>query len=219
LNVTSSCCDFRSAADSHFTGAKVTKKLRAYRNGQLEATTRALRDTVIDLGLNGGSLLDIGGGFGALTFELMDRGMGHATIVDASAAYTEMARDEAVRRGQSQSTDVITGDVVELGSTLRSASLVTLDRVVCCYPTYEPMLEEAARHAELAVALSYPRDRWFVRAGNWLENVKRARKSTFRTFVHPPSAIQAVVERAGFELSRRRETVAWSIDVYVRRYA
>jgi SAM-dependent methyltransferase len=143
LNVTSSCCDFRSAADSHFTGAKVTKKLRAYRNGQLEATTRALRDTVIDLGLNGGSLLDIGGGFGALTFELMDRGMGHATIVDASAAYTEMARDEAVRRGQSQSTDVITGDVVELGSTLRSASLVTLDRVVCCYPTYEPMLEEA----------------------------------------------------------------------------
>jgi magnesium-protoporphyrin O-methyltransferase len=195
----------------------VTKKFRAYRKGQLEATTRVLRDTVIDLGLNGGSLLDIGGGFGALTFELMDRGMTHATIVDASAAYSAMAHQEAVRRGRSKSTEVITGDVVELGSTLPLAKLVTLDRVVCCYPHYQPMLEEAARHAEQAVGLSYPRDRWFVRAGNWIDNVKRAHRTAFRTFVHPPSEIQAVVERAGFELSQRRMTVAWSIDVYIRR--
>lgn len=78
------------------------------------------------------------------------------------------------------------------------------------------MLQEAARHAKRGLALSYPRDRWFVRAGMRLENARRARKSGFRTFVHPPEQMQHVIERAGFELTRRRSTVMWSIDIFVR---
>ena len=63
------------------------------------------------------------------------------------------------------------------------------------------MLVEAVRLAEQAIALSYPSDRWFVRAAIWIENARRARKTDFRTFVHPPPSIQEFIEQSGFELA------------------
>jgi magnesium-protoporphyrin O-methyltransferase len=212
-----SCCDFRDAAARQFTAAKAEKELRVYRKGRLGPTTRLLRDGVINLGLNHGSLLDIGGGVGALTFELLERGMATAVMAEASVAYVTAAKAEAARRGHSESATIVHGDLLELSNGLPTTNLVTLDRVVCCYPSYEPLLDAAIRHAESSIALSYPRDRWFVRAAMWLENAKRARKSGFRTFVHPPPQMQRVIERAGFELARRRTTVVWVTDVYVRR--
>ena len=211
-----SCCDFRDAADRQFTAEKAEKELRAYRRGRLGPTTRLLRDGVVELGLSRGSLLDIGGGVAALTFELLERGMTQAVVAEASAAYVAAAREEANRRDRTESATVIHGDFLELAAQLPVADLVTLDRVVCCYPEYEPMLEEAARHARRSLAVSYPRDRWFVRAGMWLENAIRARNSGFRTFVHPPPAIRHVIERTGFRLMRRRTTVVWAIDVFER---
>src|SRR5512134_1267209 len=145
--MTCSCCDFRDASGRQFTSEKAAKELRAYRTGRLGPTTRLIRDGVVDRGLNGGSLLDIGGGVGALTFELLGCGMMKALVADASAAYVAAAREEASRRGQTESATVIHGDLLELAETLPRADLVTLDRVVCCYPDYEPMLDEAARHA------------------------------------------------------------------------
>ena len=211
-----SCCDFRDASGRQFTAEKAAKELRAYRTGRLGPTTRLIRDGVVDRGLNEGSLLDIGGGVGALTFELLGCGMTKALVADASAAYVAAAREEASRRGQTESATVIHGDLLELAETLPAADLVTLDRVVCCYPDYEPMLDEAARHAVRGLAVSYPRDRWFVRAGMWLENARRAHKSGFRTFVHPPALIREAIERAGFRLAWRRTTVMWAIDIFQR---
>jgi hypothetical protein len=50
----------------------------------------------------------------------------------------------------------------------------------------------------------------------WLENARRARKSGFRTFVHPPRQMQHIIEKAGFDLARRRTTLMWAVDVFVR---
>jgi tRNA1(Val) A37 N6-methylase TrmN6 len=213
--VVCSCCNFPEAADRQFTAEKAAKELRAYRKGRLGPTTRLLRDSIVELGLSDGSLLDIGGGVGALTFELLDRGITKALVVDASDAYVAAAREEVVRAGRTESATIVQGDLLELAGKLPVADLVTLDRVVCCYPAYEPMLHEAARRAMRGLALSYPRDRWFVRSGMWLENANRARKSGFRTFVHPPAKMQQVIEGAGFKLARRRTTLIWTVDVFV----
>lgn len=214
--MTGSCCDFRDAAGRQFTAEKAANELQAYRQGRVGPTTRLIRDGVAALELNQGSLLDIGGGVGALAFELLGRGMTKAVVADASAAYVAAAREEVGRRGRTESTTVVHGDLLDLAERLPAADLVTLDRVVCCYPEYEPLLEEAARHALRGLALSYPRDRWFVRTGMWLENARRARTSGFRTFVHPPASIREVIEGSGFRLSWRRMTVMWSIDVFQR---
>ena len=210
-----SCSNFPETADRQFTVEKAAKELQAYRKGRLGPTTRLLRDSIVELGLSHGSLLDIGGGVGALTFELLDRGTTKALVVDASSAYAAAAREEVARTGRMDSATIVQGDLLALAGKLPVADLVTLDRVVCCYPAYEPMLHEVVRHALRGVALSYPRDRWFVRSGMWLENARRARKSGFRTFVHPPAQMQQVIERAGFKLARRRTTLAWTVDVFV----
>ena len=112
---------------------------------------------------------------------------------------------------------MVQGDFVAVASQLSPATAVTLDRVVCCYPFYERLLEPALRLAEHSIALSYPRDRWFVRLGIWLENaLRRRRGNPFRTFVHPPSEMTRMIERAGFTLASRRSTQSWSSDVFVK---
>ena len=100
---------------------------------------------------------------------------------------------------------------------LPSASIVTLDRVVCCYPSCTQLLEAAVAHTERCLALSYPREAWYVRAAMGLENgQRRLLRNPFRTFVHPRAMIGSIISRAGFRLASRRESWVWSADVYVR---
>jgi tRNA1(Val) A37 N6-methylase TrmN6 len=212
--VVCSCCGFESAADRQFNAAKAQKQLEDYRAGRLVKTTRLLRDAVVQAGLNHGSLLDIGGGVGALAFELLERGISTAIVVEAAAAYVAAATEEAAQRATR--AEIVQGDFVEVSETLPSVDLVSLDRVVCCYPLYEPLLNQALGHAARGFALSYPQDRWYVRAAMWFENAKRARKSGFRTFVHPAARMQEIIREAGFALARRRFTFMWTIDVYLR---
>jgi SAM-dependent methyltransferase len=212
------CCSgpFHTTAERQFTTQKASKELHRYRRNKLVVTTRLLRDGIVRAGLNTGTLLDVGAGIGALTFELLDRGMRDAIIVEASPAYLAAGRDEAARRQRDGAVRSVAGDFLEVADTLPAANLVTLDRVVCCYPLYEPLLEATLSHAGNGFACSYPNDRWYVRAVMWLENARRARKNGFRTFVHPPSHMQAIVERAGFELASRQSTLVWTMDVFVR---
>jgi hypothetical protein len=101
---------------------------------------------------------------------------------------------------------------------LARASVVALDRVVCCYPSCETLLSAALARADRCIALSYPRDVWYMRLGMEGENAQRwLMRNSFRTYVHPRTTIERIIHGAGFVLSSRRETWGWSADVYVRR--
>lgn len=211
-----SCCAFGNTADEHFNADKVAKELAQYRRKGPGPTTRRLRDGLVSAGLREGTLLDIGGGLGILSLELLDAGFSRAVVVDASSAYLAAASEEATRRGRSASTEFKHGDFLIMAA-LAPSSVVTLDRVVCCYPLYEPLLAHALQLASTTFAMSYPRDRWFVRVGIWFENAARRRKGNpFRTFVHPPSDMMRIIQGAGFRLASRSRTLAWSCDVFVK---
>jgi hypothetical protein len=88
---------------------------------------------------------------------------------------------------------------------------------VCCYPSCERLLRAALGRARHCLALSYPRNVWWVEAILMLENGGRwLTRNPFRTFVHPKATIEGAMAQAGFRLSNRRETWLWSADVYVR---
>jgi magnesium-protoporphyrin O-methyltransferase len=203
--------------DQQFTIKKAGQELHRYRRKGAGPTTRLLIDGISRACVAGGSLLDIGAGVGALTFELLERGFDRAVIVEASAGYTAAASSEAVRRGRSPQVEFVSGDFLEVARTVSKASVVALDRVVCCYPLYEELLTEAIRRAERAFAFSYPRELWYVRAGMKLENALRSRKTGFRTFVHPEAKMRELIRRAGFDLVFQRRTAVWSADVFVRQ--
>jgi len=212
-----SCGAFDDTADQHFNSAKVAKEVEKYRRKGLGITTRKLRDGLVSAGVTQGTVLDVGGGLGVLSLALLDAGMSRATVVDASSAYLAAASQEAERSGRSALMRFVHGDFLAVAPGLERATVVTLDRVVCCYPSYEPLLEQSLQRAERAFATSYPRDRWLVRLGIWWENAMRRRKGNpFRTFVHPPSDMQRIIEGAGFRLVSRVQTMAWSADVFAK---
>src|SRR5262249_35662563 len=157
-------------------------------------------------GLAHGSLLDVGAGIGALTFELLDRGMSSAVVIEASSAYAAAVQEEAGRRDRTAAIQIQRGDFVDLSVEVSPAAVVSLDRVVCCYTGYERLLDDAVRHSHNGLAISYPKNRWYVRVVIWFDNAKRARKSGFRTFVHPPTQMRRLIESHGFELVGRTST-------------
>lgn len=211
------CSTFERAAERQFNEKKAAEELKRYRTRGPGPTTRLLQEGIIQAGALEGTLLDIGSGVGSLTFGLLERGITHAVAIDASSAYNGVARQEAERLGRAGSVQFIHGDFVTVASELPLATLVTLDRVVCCYPSYEPLLDAALRHTDRCLAFSYPRDVWYVRLGVKLENVQRGlAKNPFRTFVHPVFRMEQMIRAAGFSLSSRRETWMWSVDVYTR---
>jgi SAM-dependent methyltransferase len=213
------CCSaFESAAAQQFSQRKVAQELKRYREKGPGPTTRLLADGIAQSGALSGTVLDVGSGIGALTLALLDRGAASAIAVDASTAYVGAAREEADRRGRTDAIRFVHADFVESASQLPSASVVALDRVVCCYPSWERLLDAALGHADRCLALSYPRGAWYVRLGMTLENSQRwLARNSFRTFVHPIPKIEETIRRAGFGLSSRRETWMWSVDVYLRR--
>src|SRR5262249_35843812 len=155
-------------------------------------STRLLRDGIVAAG-GGRSLLDIGGGIGALSLELIARGFERSTIVDASPAYQEAARRAAAERDVERRMEFHEGDFVDHAPRLDSADVVALDRVVCCYPAYQPLLEAAAAHCGRVFAYAFPHDRWYVRLGIGGENlVMGLMRQTFRAYVHPEAAMSAI---------------------------
>jgi magnesium-protoporphyrin O-methyltransferase len=211
------CCGFTETVDQQFTTKLARRELADYQRSGAGATARLLRDALSDAGLASGTLIDVGGGVGALSFDLMQRGMRRSTIVEASAAYAVAALQESRRRGHAATTEIIRGDFVEVAPDLPAADVVTLDRVVCCYPLFRPLLEAAAGHALRAVAVSYPRDHWPVRGVVRLENWARRRRSGFQTFVHSVADMRAMLADYGFALVDQRGTLFWGADVFARR--
>ena len=92
-----------------------------------------------------------------------------------------------------------------------------MDRVVCCYPSFRPLLDAAISHARRTLAHSYPRDRWYVRLGIWFNNFnRRLRRNPFRTFVHPPAEMHTIASQQGFRLKGSVTTRIWCIEVWER---
>jgi magnesium-protoporphyrin O-methyltransferase len=167
--------------------------------------------------LEGQQLLDIGAGIGVISVELAGTGIADATVVEASHAYLEVARREVESRYGSRPTRFILGDFAAIADTLPDADVVTLDRVVCCYPDAEALLRGATTRARRLLAFTYPRDRWYVRTLIMLENLwRRLTGNRFRAFVHSPPRMATVLETAGFVRHAHRDTFVWTLDLYHR---
>lgn len=194
------------------------RDLQQYRNKGPSRTTRILLDALIREGIEGGSLLDIGGGVGAISNALLQAGAAEAVAVDASSAYLEAAKEEAARQGRSERIAFQQGDFVELAPRIAPAEVVTLDRVLCCYDDMEALVGASAERAEDLYGLVYPRDTWWNRLGVALVNIAlRLWRGSFRVFVHSPQEVERVVISKGLERSFYRRTMVWQVVVYRRR--
>lgn len=212
-----SCCSHCRDAESLFSRRTARRDLRRYRRRGPHASTRRLLRMIRREELEGGRLLDIGGGIGAIQHALLQDGLSGAVHVDASAAYLAASEDEAVRQGHRERVEYHHADFVELAEQLPEVEVVTLDRVVCCYPDMPRLVHASAARARRLYGLSYPREHWGMRTGVALGNLFfRLRRSAFRTYLHPPQAIDAEVRRQGLTPIARDRTLLWHVALYRR---
>jgi hypothetical protein len=193
-------------------------ELHKYRKKGPIPSTRTLIEALKAEGVEGATLLDVGGGIGAIQHELLDAGIARATSVDASAPYLVAAREESDRRGHGGRVTYRHGDFVELAESVPPADIVTLDRVINVYPDWQRLAGLSADRAERLYGLVYPRDRLVVRLVIFAMNLTLSLlRKPVRASVHPDDAIEQVVRGKGFSRHFSRSVgPVWQVVVYRR---
>jgi 16S rRNA G966 N2-methylase RsmD len=191
---------------------------RRYIRGGPNATERRIVEFLAANGLSGASVLEVGGGIGAIQLELLARGASRTVNLELSSGYEEEARALITRAGATGSVTRILGvDLAREPESVEPADMVVLHRVVCCYPDYERLLSAATGHARNVVVFSHPPRNWITRTGACSDNLLMwSTGHSYRGFVHPPDAMVDVVRRHGFVPRYRHRGFTWSVVGAVR---
>ncbi|HET8528785.1 MAG TPA: hypothetical protein VFL60_07735 [Gaiellaceae bacterium] len=185
------------------------RDLRRYRRRGLTRTERDLVELCGDV--RGASVLEVGGGIGALQLELLDTGAARTTNVELSGGYEDAA---AELFGGREGAERVVADFA--GAELPEHDVVVMHRVVCCYPDVDALVGAGAAHARQRLALTLPQQRrwigWGLGAANlWL----RVRRCGFRAYQHPFARVEAAA--TGMRLERRvRRGLLWESALFVR---
>ena len=191
-------------------------ELEEYRRTGPWKTTARLIAAIRDQGFPIRSLIDVGGGVGAIQHEFAG-GLETIVNVDASPAYSETCRLEAERRGYLDRARYHIGDFVTLAESLPQADIVTLDRVICCYDDMPGLVDAAASRAQHVLGLVYPVDRVIFRAGITVINFfQRILRRPFRIFIHDSDAVDERIRGAGFGQRYLHKGIFWQVVVYAK---
>lgn len=183
-----------------FTDNVSRRDAKKYRRRGLDPRARKLiRALEGAMELRGRTSLEIGIGAGAFTVELLRHGVVRATGVDIVPNQLAQAQQLAQEAGVARRLQLQEGDFTEISADVGSADIVVLDRVVCCYPEWRPLLTEAAAHAQGALVMAYPREAWYTRI--WVNAANagmRILRRAFRMHLHQPREMHAMLRGAGF---------------------
>ena len=208
------CCEME---DNTFGEDEAKANLKDYRKRGPAKQTKLILEAVRSLGLQDASLLDVGGGIGAIHHDLLKDMASEAMHVDASSAYLKIANEEAQRQGHSERVKFIHADFTDVVDELPQVDVVTLDRVVCCYPDFRSLLKAAASKSRKAIALTYPRETWWLKMGIAVANFfQKLRKDPFRGFVHPVVEMEALLNGEGLRRVSTRRLFMWEMSLYRR---
>src|SRR5262245_24796077 len=207
------CC--APGYDEFFGEKQGRRDARRYRRKGLDPAARWIVDAVRERGIEGRTVLEPGGGVGAIEIELLRAGAARSTVVELSSGYDVAAAELAREAGVEDRIDRRHGDFAAEGT--EQADVVVLHRVVCCYPDFERLLGAAAGQATGTLVYTYPPRNLASRALFGTMNLLlRLRRSSFRGYAHPPEAMADVVQRAGFEPYARRRAGIWRGVAFAR---
>lgn len=205
------CCN-RDAYDETFGDRFARRVARRYRKHGLDRTRTRVVDFLSAHGLEGATVLEIGGGVGEVHLELLRRGARVATNLEISTSYEEEAARFLAGSGFEGRVTRRFLDIATAPDEVEPADVVVLHRVVCCYPDYERLLAAAASHARHLLVFSHPPRTLVTRLSFGFDNLlRRLRHNDFRAFVHPPEAMVAVVEAQGMAVRYRHRGLAWTV--------
>jgi len=209
------CCT-PTGYDELFGEKQARRDARRYRRKGLDRAAQWIVDTVRDQGVEGATVLEPGGGVGAIELELLKAGAARSVVVELSPGYDGEARELAREAGLEDRLERRLGDFAADG--VETADVVVMHRVVCCYPDYERLLGAAAAHARRVLVFTHPPGHVISRALVAAMNVYlRVRGWQFRAFAHPPGELTATVRSHGFEPVAFRRGGIWHGAAFARK--
>jgi 2-polyprenyl-3-methyl-5-hydroxy-6-metoxy-1,4-benzoquinol methylase len=213
-----SCCRQCEGLENLFDSKVAREDLAEYHKSGATGTTRTLLDQLRAANVAGMSLLDIGGGVGVIQHELVKSGVSSTIGVDASSAYLATARQEAARQGYAERAQYHFGDFIQIAPTLDSSDIVTLDRVICCFPDMPNMVRLSAAHARRFYGVIYPQDGWWLRAAQQIAGAALALvRNKYRFYIHSTREIDALIREQGLRPRfHQRAGLIWQVFVYER---
>ena len=183
----------------------------------LDGVSRQIADLIKKGGVDGRTLLEVGGGIGAIEIDLLKAGVLRAVNVELTPTY-ERAADELLHEfGLRDRVERRVMDFTEAGAQVETADIVVMNRVLCCYPDMPKLAGAVADHARAMLVMSFPNDRWWTRLGLTLVNFGfRVIRMQFRVFLHRPELILAVIEQQGFKTSLNERGLLWQVAALER---
>lgn len=195
-----------------FSEKNAVGEAKRYRRKGLDGTSRRIVDSIRGRGLEGKTLLEVGGGIGAIEIELLKAGMARALNVELTPTYEAAAGELLAEAGLSDRVERKVMDFAEAGPDVEAADVVVMNRVICCYPDMPKLAGAAADRARGMLVMSFPNRRWWTRLGLTLANFGfRVIRLQFRVFLHPPALILGAVERRGFKTRLNQPGLVWQV--------
>ena len=190
---------------------------RRYRRKGLDSTTRRILELVRREGVEGRTVLEVGGGIGALQLELLKAGAARAVSVELTPTYEQVAGELIAETGMSGRVERKVMDFAQASSEVEGADLVILNRVLCCYHDMPSLAGAAADHARQMLVLSYPKRAWWTVLGLGIGNVLlRLTRREFQIFMHRPREIIATSERHGLAPLAEQRGLLWIVAALKR---
>ena len=185
---------------------------KRYRKRGLDRAARRMVEFLAQHGLEGSTVLEVGGGVGEIEIELLKRGAARAVNLELSSAYDAEASQLLKEAGLEHRVERRVHDIAADPHGVEPADVVVLHRVVCCYPDYERLLGAAGEHARRLVVFSHPPRNVVSRLLFATQNLLfRVRRLEFRTFTHPPADMLAVLEKRGLRHTFTHRGLLWHV--------
>ena len=209
------CCDVYG---HQFDQVTARNRMARYHRRGLDPIAKKLVEELRSRDIAGSHVLEIGGGIGDLSLELLKADAATAVNIELSPSWTEPAERLAAELGLGSRYRHEVGDFVDLAGDIDRADVVVMHRAVCCYPNAELLIGAAGGLCTRLMAMTYPTDHLGSRIVVVIENrLRRFRRSGFRTFVHPEPVMSEAAMRAGLELVSSHHKPVWSSAVWQRR--
>jgi len=168
--------------------------------------------------LEGCSLLEVGGGIGAIQIELLKSGISSSVVsIEMTPTYEPVAAALLREAGFDDLVDRQVLDFARAGGKVPPADIVVLNRVICCYPDMPTLAGVAADHARRILVMSFPKERWWTRSAVGFGNLAlRIGRREFHMFLHPPERVLEVARQHGLITVASETGAFWQVVVLGR---
>lgn len=189
-----------------------------YKKSGLSPSSKLLMRFFEEDGISGKRILDLGCGAGAFAIETLKRGAESVVGVDLSPEMIKTADRLALSNGLEAKAKFQLGNAATVELPL--SDMVVLDKVICCYPEYGPLLKNAVGATTAAVGFVVPRDAGLMkgplRVGVRIVNFFQRRRKETQFYLHPLGAIDRLLGESSFVRKRKQGSRFWLVFLYMR---